>query len=53
MMFVQDAPLAVNLATTHGQPKFEKFTFAARLDIGGPSCCRGEGYILPQVTSTS
>ena len=31
-MFVHDVPPAVNFTQTHGQPKFERFMLAARID---------------------
>ena len=46
MMFVHDAPPAVNFAQTHGQPKFERFAFAARIDVNAPPDCRSEGNFL-------
>src|SRR5258708_14641326 len=46
MMFVHDAPPAVNLAKTYGQPKFERFTSAAGANADAPSYCRGKSNIL-------
>ena len=46
MMFVRDAPAAVNFAQTHGQPKFERFAFAARIDVNAPPYRRSEGNIV-------
>jgi hypothetical protein len=45
MMFVQDAPPAVNFAKTHRQPKCKGFAFAVRGDVDAPSQCRDEGNI--------
>jgi hypothetical protein len=45
-MFVHDAPSAVNFAQTHSQPKFERFTLAARIDVNAPPYRRSEGNIL-------
>jgi hypothetical protein len=53
MMFVHDAPPAVNFAKTHRQPKFKRFAFAVRGHVDAPSECRDEGNIPPQVTCTS
>src|ERR1700693_6056698 len=46
MMFVHDAPPAVNFAQSHGQPKFERLTFAVRITVYAPPYCRSEGNIL-------
>src|SRR5262249_971379 len=46
MMFMHDAPPAVNFTQTHGQPKFERFTFAAHIDVNAPPYCRSESNIL-------
>ena len=46
MMFMHDAPPVVNFAQTHGQPKFERFTFAACIDVNAPPNCCSEGNIL-------
>jgi hypothetical protein len=45
MMFMHDAPFAVNLAQTHRQPEFERLTLAASIDVDAPSYCRSEGDI--------
>jgi hypothetical protein len=45
MMFVQDAPPAVNFAKTHRQPRFKRFAFAVRGHVDAPSQCRDEGNI--------
>jgi hypothetical protein len=47
MMFVHDAPPAVNFAQTHRQPKFERFTIAVRINVDAPSYRRSERNILP------
>jgi hypothetical protein len=46
MMFVHDAPPAINFAQTHRQSKFEGFTFAVRIDVDAPPNCGSEGDIL-------
>jgi hypothetical protein len=46
MMFVHDAPPAINFAQTHRQSKFEGFTFAVRIDVDAPPYCGSEGDIL-------
>jgi hypothetical protein len=45
MMFVHNAPSAINFAQTHRQPKFESFAFAI-LDVDAPSYRRSERNIL-------
>ena len=45
MMFVHDAPFAINFAQTHRQPEFERFRLAVGIDVDAPSCCRSEGDI--------
>ena len=46
MMFVHDAPPAINFAQTHRQSKSEGFTFAVRIDVDAPPYCGSEGDIL-------
>jgi hypothetical protein len=46
MMFVHDAPPVVNFAQPHGQPKFERFTIAARIEVNAPPYCGSESNIL-------
>jgi hypothetical protein len=41
------APLAVNLAQTHGQSKFKRFPLTARIDVDALSYSRRESNILP------
>ncbi len=45
MMFVHDAPFAINFAQTHRQPKFERLTLAVGVDVDPPAYCRSEGDI--------
>jgi len=53
MMFVHDAPPAINFAQTHRQSKFEGFTFAVRIDVDTPPSAVAKATSSPQVTSTS
>jgi hypothetical protein len=46
MVLVQDAPLAVDLAQTHGQSKFKGFPLAVRINIYAVSYRRSEGDVL-------
>jgi len=46
MVLVHDAPLAVDLAQTHGQSKFENFPLAARIEVNAISYRRGKGDVL-------
>ena len=46
MMFVHDAPPAINFAQTHRQSKLEGFTFAVRIDVDATSNGRRESNIM-------
>src|SRR5215813_10765913 len=46
MMFMHDAPPVVNFTQTHGQPKFERFTFAACVNADAPPYRRSERDVL-------
>src|SRR6266446_1078331 len=45
MMFVHDAPFAIDFAQTHRQSEFERLALAASIDVDAPSYCRSEGDI--------
>jgi hypothetical protein len=51
MMFVHDAPSAVNLAQAHGQTKLQRFQLAVRIETDAPPYGRSEGNIFPAVDS--
>src|SRR5712691_10520855 len=44
---MHDAPLAVDLAQTHGQSKFKRFPLTVRINVDALSCGRRESNILP------
>src|SRR6266699_1936539 len=47
MVLMHDAPLAVDLAQTHGQSKFKRFPLTVRIDVDALSCGRRESNIPP------
>jgi hypothetical protein len=46
MLFVHDAPLAVDLTQAHRQSELERFASAIRVDADAVSNCHGEGNVV-------